>query len=159
MGSEMCIRDRWDYPRPPTLERVTETVRIQFDGRQIVESTNALRILETSHPPTIYIPPDDFVAGVLQSSAKQTFCEWKGVASYFDIVGEARQLQSAAWYYAKPHSRYAELANFVSVYPSQMDACYLNEELVQSQAGDFYGGWITKKIVGPFKGGAGTHGW
>ena len=149
----------WDYPRPPALEPVVERVRIEFGGQQIAESARALRILETSHPPTLYLPPDDFLAGVLQPTGKKTFCEWKGTASYFDVVCESRNLPAGAWYYTKPHPRYAELANYVSVYPGKMDACYLDEELVRAQAGDFYGGWITKKIVGPFKGGAGTHGW
>lgn len=149
----------WGYPRPPLLEPVSEHVRIVFGDRTIVESTQALRVLETSHPPTIYVPEADVVQGVLIAAMHRSFCEWKGVAHYYDVVADTCRVGQAAWYYPSPKAEYAKLTNHVSFYPSKMQACYLNDELVTSQPGDFYGGWITSKIVGPFKGGPGTSGW
>lgn len=149
----------WDYPRPPALETVGQCVRIVLGDRTIVESNDALRILETSHPPTIYVPITDVTLDVLVEASHQSFCEWKGVASYYDVVVETCRVGRAAWTYPSPRPKYSQLAQHVSFYPSLMQACYLDDELVTAQPGDFYGGWITSKIVGPFKGTPGTAGW
>lgn len=149
----------WDYPRPPALEPCARRVRIELGGRIIADSRAALRILETSHPPTIYIPPADLDGACFEPAFGRSFCEWKGDASYFDVVAGERRLQRAAWTYRAPDERYAELRDHVAVYPGRMDACWLDDELVRSQEGDFYGGWITDDIEGPFKGGPGSRGW
>ena len=145
----------WDYPRPPALVPCERRVRIEVDGGTIVDSTAALRVLETSHPPTIYVPPADVADGVLTPASGSSLCEWKGRAAYHDVCGRSR----AAWSYADPVARYAALRDHLCFYPSRMDACWLGDERVQSQEGDFYGGWITADLVGPFKGGPGTLGW
>ena len=145
----------WDYPRPPALVPCERRVRIEIDGRTIVDSTSALRVLETSHPPTIYVPPADIAEGVLTPASGSSLCEWKGRASYLDVCGRER----AAWTYRDPVPRYAALRDFACFYPSRMDACHLDDELVRAQDGDFYGGWITDDLVGPFKGAPGTLGW
>ena len=149
----------WDYPRPPALQEVAERVRIEFGDLEIASSTRALRVLETSHPPTIYIHPQDILPGVLIENDNRSFCEWKGMAHYYDVVTSAKRIGKAAWYYPKPSERYAKLANFVAFYPGLMTACFVGDERVQAQEGDFYGGWITSKIKGPFKGGPGTSRW
>jgi uncharacterized protein (DUF427 family) len=150
----------WDYPRPPALEPCARRVRIVLGGETIADSAAALRILETSHPPTIYVPAADFAAGALTPSpARGTICEWKGRAAYCDVSGGGRRAARAAWHYPDPVAAYAGLKGHVAVYPSRMDACYLDDERVAAQAGDFYGGWITAGLVGPFKGGPGTLGW
>lgn len=150
----------WDYPRPPALVPCERRVRIELGGELIVDSAAALRILETSHPPTIYVPPADIAAGVLRPSrTRSTWCEFKGVATYYDVVAGDRVAEAAAWTYLEPTPRYAALASHVSFYPSRMDRCLLDEERVLSQEGDFYGGWITSELRGPFKGGPGTLGW
>jgi len=149
----------WDYPRPPALEPCTRRVRIELGGRVIADSRDALRILETSHPPTIYVPPADIAADCLKPAGGRSFCEWKGVATYFDIVAGDRREPAAGWTYPDPVRSYAALRDHVAVYPGRMDACWLDDERVRSQDGDFYGGWITDDIVGPFKGAAGTSGW
>ncbi|GAC1613495.1 MAG: DUF427 domain-containing protein [Vulcanimicrobiaceae bacterium] len=149
----------WDYPRPPRLERVSATIRIEFDGREIARSTRAWRVLETSHPPVYYIPIADIEADVLSSADGESFCEWKGVAHYYDLISGTRRSPQAAWAYAHPATAFAPIANHLAFYASRVDACYVNETRVQAQPGDFYGGWITPEIVGPFKGGAGTRGW
>ncbi len=149
----------WNYPRPPALVPCERRVRIVFAGVTLADSRNALRVLETSHPPTIYVPPADVRAEHLEPSAQRTFCEWKGTASYYDVVVGERRAAAAAWTYPDPVPAFAALRDHIAVYPGRMDACYLDDELVQAQPGDFYGGWITSDIEGPFKGAPGTHGW
>ena len=149
----------WDYPRPPALEPVAERVRVVFNGVTVADTTSALRILETSHPPTYYIPPEDVATEYLLPSLRSTGCEFKGRAVYYSIEVDGRREEDAAWAYPRPTARYAELKDHVAFYPSRMDACWVGEERVREQEGDFYGGWITSRVVGPFKGGAGTWGW
>lgn len=149
----------WDYPRPPRVEPSAKRVRVYYNGQLIADSTHAKRILETSHPPVYYIPPEDITPGVLQNAALRTYCEFKGAANYYDIVVGDKKCQNAAWYYPTPTPTYGSIANHVAFYPSKMDECYVDDERVQPQEGDFYGGWITSDIVGPFKGGPGTWGW
>jgi len=135
-------------------------VRIVLGGTTIADSAHALRVLETSHPPTIYVPPADIAPGALRKAAGSSLCEWKGRASYYDVVGgDGTVAERAAWTYHDPVPAYAALRDHVAFYPGRMDTAHLDEEPVQSQPGDFYGGWITSDIEGPFKGGAGTHGW
>jgi len=149
----------WDYPRPPAIEPCIRRVRVELGGVTIADSTRALRVLETSHPPTIYIPRSDFAEGSLEPVAGSSFCEWKGSAAYHDVIGGGRRADRAAWYYPTPVARCVALKDHVSVYPGRMDACHLDDERVGSQAGDFYGGWITADLEGPFKGAPGTLGW
>ena len=149
----------WDYPRPPAVTPCERTVRIELGGVVIAESGRALRVLETSHPPTLYLPLDDVAAGVLAPAAGSSFCEFKGRAVYFDVAAGGRVAERAAWHYPEPDPAYAALLGHVSFYPGRMDACWLGEERVRAQAGDFYGGWITADLAGPFKGPPGTRGW
>jgi len=149
----------WDYPRPPRVEPVHGHVTVELGGRVIAETTRAFRVLETSHPPAIYVPPEDFVPGSLVPTEGSSFCEFKGRAAYYDIVGAEATAPRAGWYYPEPSPGFGSIAGFVSVYPGRMDRCTIDGEVVQAQEGDFYGGWITANIVGPFKGAAGTWGW
>ena len=150
----------WDYPRPPRVEAERRPARIVLGGTTIAESTQALRVLETSHPPGIYVPPEDFLAGVLQPNDRRTVCEWKGIAAYWDMEVQGRPLvRAAAWSYPDPRPGFGQIAGYVSVYPGRVDACFLGDERVEAQEGDFYGGWVTSEIVGPMKGAPGTWGW
>lgn len=149
----------WDYPRPPRLEQTERRVQVIFQGITIADTKQAARVLETSHPPVYYIPPDDIALQYLSSADGHSWCEWKGQAHYYAVTVNGQQMQNAAWYYPQPTPAFASIANYVAFYPSKMDACYVAGELVQAQSGDFYGGWITSEIVGPFKGGVGTWGW
>lgn len=149
----------WDYPRPPRLEPVAGHIVVVLAGEVVADTHRALRVLETSHPPTYYIPPQDVRAGCLVASSERTFCEFKGVASYWSLHVGDRLSALAAWSYAKPSDTYQALKDHISFYPSRVDACYVDGEQVQAQSGDFYGGWITSRVVGPFKGGPGTQGW
>jgi uncharacterized protein (DUF427 family) len=150
----------WDYPRPPKLEATNKELIIEFDGIRMAATNAAFRVLETSHPPVYYIPQQDIQMDYLrQSDGRSSFCEFKGAAVYWDIVTPNKQSLKAAWSYPTPTPRFQPLANHLAFYASRVDACYVDGELVQSQEGDFYGGWITEAIVGPFKGGEGTWGW
>lgn len=149
----------WDYPRPPRTEDVKELVEIHFGGEKIAETTRAKRVLETSHPPVYYVPPEDLRTEFLRPAGGGSWCEWKGRASYYDVAVGDRVAERAAWYYPDPTPPFRGLEDYVAFYPSKMDACYVGGERVRAQEGDFYGGWVTSRIVGPFKGGPGTWGW
>lgn len=149
----------WDYPRPPAIEPFEGRLVIVLHGEVILDTSSSFRILETSHPPSYYIPVGEFKASTLRPSRGTSFCEWKGMAEYYDFSVGERAVPRCAWGYAHPKPRYAAIADHLSVYAHMMDACYVNGEVVTPQEGDFYGGWITSAIVGPFKGGRGTWGW
>lgn len=150
----------WDYPRPPRLESTTKHLKVFFKGCIIAETNRAYRVLETSHPPVYYFPPEDINMDFLQKRPGQrTFCEFKGAAEYWNVIIDKGEIISAAWSYPDPNARFLDVKDYLAFYASKVDACYVNDELVQTQEGDFYGGWITADIVGPFKGGAGTWGW
>jgi uncharacterized protein (DUF427 family) len=151
----------WDYPRPPRLEDSSKHIQVIYNSVVIADTHRAKRILETSHPPVYYIPPEDVkLEQYFKPTRRSTFCEWKGAASYYSItVGNKTAAAEAAWYYRRPTHPYEAIANYIAIYPGKMDACYIDGEKVQAQGGDFYGGWITSEIVGPFKGGTGTFGW
>jgi len=146
----------WDYPRPPAVARCDRRVRVEVDGDVVADSTAALRVLETSHPPTIYVPPQDVRSELLAiSSARPTWCEFKGRARYVD---RGTRL-AIGWTYADPSSGYEALRDHIAFYPGRVDAAWLDDERVTAQPGDFYGGWITADLVGPFKGPPGTRDW
>jgi len=149
----------WDFPRPPRIEPVAPRVRVEYGGRVIAETTAALRVCETSSPPTYYIPPADIAPGSLEPSERASFCEWKGVASYWTVTAGGRRAKDAAWSYRAPDPGYETLKNYVAFYPRRMDACWVGDHRVEPQPGFYYGGWITPEIVGPFKGAPGTEGW
>jgi uncharacterized protein (DUF427 family) len=150
----------WDYPRPPAVVPCTRRVRIELAGELLADSTRALRVLETSHPPTIYIPPTDVREGLLaESGARSTWCEFKGAARYLDAVVGDRRVNAVGWSYPDPAPGYEALRDHVAFYPGRVDAAWLDDERVQAQQGDFYGGWITAELIGPFKGPPGTLAW
>ena len=149
----------WDYPRPPRLEDSEKRIKVVFGGVTLAYTTRAKRVLETSHPPVYYIPPEDIRMEHLSPAGGASFCEWKGAARYYDIEADGREERRAAWSYPNPFPAYASLKDYVAFYPSLMDACWVDGEKVRAQEGDFYGGWITSEVVGPFKGGPGTLGW
>ena len=152
-------RSVWDFPRPPAVEQWGEHVVLTLGGVEVAETTEAWCILETSHPPTYYLPRASFAPGALVEAGGSSFCEWKGLASYVDVVGGDVVASRAGWYYPTPDPAYAVLADHVAVYAGAMDSCTVDGELVQPQEGGFYGGWITSKVTGPFKGAPGTLGW
>jgi uncharacterized protein (DUF427 family) len=149
----------WDYPRPPRLEPTARRLRVVFGGVLIAETRKGFRLLETSHPPTYYIPSADILMQYLLPTPGGSVCEFKGQASYYTVALGDRRTEGAAWTYLDPTPAYAPIVGAVAFYAGRMDACYVDDERVIPQPGDFYGGWITRDLVGPFKGSPGTWGW
>ncbi len=148
-----------EFPRPPGMEPEWRRIRIVLGGETVADTTASFRILETTHPPTYYLPMTAFRPGALLPRPRGSVCEWKGAASYFSVRGGARLETDAAWGYADPTPPYAALRHHVAVYAGRMDACFIDDEQVVAQPGSFYGGWITCDLVGPFKGSPGTEFW
>jgi len=149
----------WDYPRPPRIEPSERRVRVIVDGTVIADSRRAVRVLETSHPPAWYLPPEDVRTDLLRPTSRRTACEFKGEAGYFSIDAGGLERGEAAWAYARPLPGYEAIAGYISFYPGRVDEAWVDDHRVMPQAGDFYGGWITPDVTGPFKGGPGTRGW
>ncbi|MCO5186530.1 MAG: DUF427 domain-containing protein [Anaerolineae bacterium] len=149
----------WDYPRPPVIVPVTERVRIEYGGIVLADTVQALRVLETASPPTVYLPPQDIRMDWLEPANGSSYCEWKGRAQYWTVrVGDQIAVR-AAWSYPQPNSAFNAIRDYMAFYAGKMDACFVGEMRVKPQAGDFYGGWMTPNIVGPCKGEPGTSGW
>ena len=159
MASSRPVENVWDYPRPPSIEPSDEHLVVTLGGVTIADTTASYRICETSHPPTYYLPVGSFAPGVLRPIDGSTWCEWKGAASYFDVVTDRRTIPAGAWTYEAPNDGYRDLVGHVAIYPGKVDSCSVDGEQVQAQEGDFYGGWITSRVTGPFKGAPGTLGW
>ena len=149
----------WDYPRPPRLERQSAVLEVELGGVVVASTTAGWRVLETSHPPTYYLPAVAFLPGALRVTEGSSFCEWKGAASYFDLVSGERVAPRAAWTYRDPSPGFTEIAGAVAVMAALVDRCTVNGEEVVPQPGGFYGGWITSWVAGPFKGVPGSMGW
>lgn len=149
----------WDYPRPPRAEATLKRLQVVFNGIILADTRRAVRVLETSHPPVYYLPPADIQMQYLALTTGRSLCEWKGQAWYYTVtVGDVREL-NAAWTYPEPVAAFASIRDYVAFYAQRMDACFVDGERVTPQPGEFYGGWITRDIVGPFKGEPGTRGW
>ncbi len=149
----------WDYPRPPRVEDSGRRVRVVVGGATVVDTRRSKRVLETSSPPVYYVPMSGVDMAYLRPATGTTFCEWKGTAAYFDVVVGERASRRAAWAYPEPSPGYEALRGHVAFYPGRVDACYVDDERVRPQPGQYYGGWVTDEIVGPFKGEPGTEGW
>ena len=149
----------WDYPRPPILEKVSEHLNVVHQEKVIASTNNGYRVLETSHPPVYYIPAEDVKMELLYPSSLSTYCEFKGRGGYYHLDINGNRIDNVAWYYQNPTPRFAAIKNYLAFYANKVEECYVGEERVDPQAGNFYGGWITSKVTGPFKGEPGTWGW
>lgn len=124
----------------------------------MADTTRALRVLETHHAPTYYLPPDDITAQ-LRSATGASFCEWKGNARYFDVIVDGATALRAAWAYDRPTSAFVALAGYVAFYAGQMDEVWVGDLRATPQPGGFYGGWVTANLDGWIKGTPGTNHW
>ena len=149
----------WDYPRPPRCEPTDARIVVVLAGETIAQTRDAHRVLETSHPPGYYIPRADVAPGALERSGRSSWCEFKGRATYWNVRAAGRTEPDAAWSYEDPTPPFAAIRGHVAFYPGKMDACFVDGERVTPQPGGFYGGWITSRVRGPFKGAPGTQGW
>ena len=149
----------WDYPRPPRVESVAERLRVVVGGEVLAETTRALRVLETAGAPVYYLPREDIRMERLVASPHASFCEWKGGASYLTYEHAGRHIENVGWTYLDPSAGYREIAGHVAFYAGRVDEAWVGDERATPQPGHFYGGWVTSRVVGPFKGEPGSAGW
>ena len=149
----------WAYPRPAIAQPTSRQVRVEHRGVVVAATRRAVRTLETSHPPTYYVPYEDVAAGLLHPTRRRSLCEWKGQATYFDVRVGGDVLAEAAWSYPTPTPEFESLRGHLAFYAERFDACFVDDERVTPQPGDFYGGWITSREAGPFKGVPGSRFW
>jgi len=157
--SALPVENVQDYPRPPALQSVSAALRVVVGGVPIAETQAGLRVLETHHAPTYYLPPADVLTTALVASVRETFCEWKGQAIYWDIVLNGRRVRNAAWSYPAPTARFAALKDHLAFYATSVDEAWVGDIRVVPQPGDFYGGWVTPNLTGRIKGAVGTMHW
>ena len=146
------------YPRPPALEPVPQRLRVELGGAIVAETVAALRVLETHHAPTYYFPPSDIEADLTPAPGR-SFCEWKGRAAYWSVTSGGLTAKASAWSYPGTTAAFAALTDYVAFYPGHMGACWVADERVTPQPGDFYGGWVTPNLTGIVKGDAATRHW
>ena len=149
----------WSYPRPAIAAPSDAHIKIEYGGTVVADTRASIRTLETSHPPSYYIPPADIAPGVLQPAQGTSFCEWKGVAVYWDVAIDGVILPRVGWSYPDPSHSFRAIRDYVAFYAGPFDRCSVNGETVTPQPGGFYGGWITDALAGPFKGVPGSFGW
>lgn len=149
----------WHYPRPAIAAPSGRHVRIEHRGHVIADSRDAVRTLETSHPPSWYLPPADILMSSLRRSTRRSLCEWKGEAVYYDLAIDGAVLRDVAWSYPTPTPGFADLRDHIAFYAAPLDGCFVDGECVVPQPGGFYGGWITSDLAGPFKGVPGSRFW
>jgi uncharacterized protein (DUF427 family) len=148
----------WSYPRPPEIRPENRAVTVTAHGHRIAFSQRAIRVCETAGAPVVYIPAEDVESESLRPAAGRTLCEYKGLASYFDVAVGSLLIERAAWTYPQPTAAFAQLRDRISFYPALVE-CRLGDERVRPQPGRFYGGWVTAEIAGPLKGAPGSEGW
>ncbi len=153
------IESVWDYPRPPRVEPFRGHIQVIFNNEVIADTSRAMRVLETSHPPVYYIPPADIHMSLLSAARGSSFCEWKGTADYFDVCAGGSTAPRSAWCYRSPSEAFSAISEHVAFFAELMGACLVNGEQARPQPGGFYGGWITSHVTGPFKGQPGSMGW
>jgi len=147
----------WDFPRPPALVPDPKTVLVKYHDHTLALSQKALAVRETASPPTFYVPPEDVTQELfIRMEGKASLCEWKGTSTYWAL--REQQNKAVAWSYTHPFSPFEPLTDYWAFYPQHLE-CYLGGERVTPQPGGFYAGWITKELVGPFKGEPGTGHW
>lgn len=148
----------WDYPRPPALMPDHRRVIVCMQGKVLADSSSSFRIVETASPPTFYLPPGDVDVSRLIPMDLSSVCEWKGNAQYWAMKGAKKKREPVAWVYPQPYPEFESIAGYFSFYSGLLE-CYVDQECVQPQPGGLYGGWVTKEIIGPFKGPPGTEEW
>lgn len=149
----------WDYPRPAICEPTSRRIQIIHNGVMLADSSAAWRTLETSHPPTYYLPPGDIAMQHLAANTRRSLCEWKGQAHYWDVAIGGDHFSSTAWSYPSPTHAFQAIAGFIAFYPYPFSQCLVDGERITPQPGGFYGGWISQYEAGPFKGGPGSRFW
>jgi uncharacterized protein (DUF427 family) len=159
MTSALPPESVWDYPRPPRLEATPLRIEIYTHGVCLACTERAYRVLETSHPPVYYLPPQDVQMQYLRPNPRRSVCEWKGQAHYYDLVVGSEVVPAVAWSYPQPTAAFAPIRDYLAFYAGKLQRCLVAGEVVTPQPGGFYGGWITANLLGPFKGEPGSWAW
>ena len=141
----------WDYPSRAVCQPFAGELQIVVNSIALAKTTRGFRVLEREHPPTYYFPLQDIQMQYLRLNARNSECEWKGQAIYFDWVLRDAKIRDIGWCYPNPNAKFTDIQDYISFYPAKADACFVDGEQVTAQAGDFYGGWITSNLEGPFK--------
>ena len=141
----------WEYPRTPIIRSANRHIQVIHDNTNIADTTRALKVCENGHPPSYYLPPEDVRMELLVPCERKTFCEWKGIATYFDVVVAGHKLAEAAWSYPEPRRGFESIRDFVAFYPRLFDTCMVDGEEARPEPRPFYGGWITSDLEGPFR--------
>ena len=153
------VESVWDFPRPPVVERVEWRIRVVHRDAVIVDAPHAMRVLETSQAPAYYVASEFVDARFLVAVSRRSMCEWKGSASYADVVVGSARAAEACWTYREPTPRFEPIRDHWAFYAQTLDECWVDDERVDPNEGSFYGGWITGNVTGPYKGAAGTMFW
>ena len=149
----------WDYPRPAIWELYSGKLEVIINNKVLAKTISGIRVIETSHPPTYYFSPNDVNTSILKKNNYHTNCEWKGIANYFDCFINNKIISNIGWFYPNPNPNFLNIRNYIGFYSSKVDICIVNGECAIKQEGDFFGGWITSNLIGPFKGGISTSKW
>jgi uncharacterized protein (DUF427 family) len=149
----------WSYPRPPRAEPTSRHIRITHGGMVLAETSSSIRTLETSHPPSYYIPQADIAMSLLTATDRTSFCEWKGHAVYWTVAIAGSVFRDVGWSYPEPTRGFSVLRDHIAFYAAPFDRCLVDNVDVVPQPGAFYGGWITPDLAGPFKGVPGSSFW
>lgn len=160
MSSTTKLNPR-NFPRPPSCDQTPRHLQVIWDGQVIADTKEAYWALETFHPPTYYFPPSS-IKVPLSTTSRSSWCEWKGKATYYEVTNPSKPsdvVKNRIWSYDSPTPGFKSIKGYLSFYAGPWD-CYVDGEKVQSQPGDFYGGWTTSDIDTTYvKGGPGTLGW
>ena len=159
MTTEPATESVWDYPRPPRIEAVPDRIHVVVDRVTVADTLRAMRVLETSHPPVYYVPRDDVRMDLMSAGHGRSVCEWKGNATYHTLTVGTRRIEDVAWSYEEPLPAFESIRGYFAFYPGRVDEAWVGDERATAQEGGFYGGWITSRIRGPFKGAPDTLGW
>jgi uncharacterized protein (DUF427 family) len=152
----------WDYPRPPEIRPAEARIRAYLGDILVMESNCALRIVEIAGAPVYYAPSEDWREDVLVTNGEFSICEWKGVATQYDVVAGGLKAKWGAFSYDNPltdlNRGFEQLAGWIAPHPAQL-TCFLGDERAKPQLGGLYAGWVTSRVVGPIKGGSDTAHW
>ena len=112
------------------IRRTSRHLVVRAGDRVIADTTRPLVLYESGFAPRWYVPRSDVILDALTAVELQTFCPYKGIASYYDI-GETRH---AAWSYRAPFDDMAAIGDLVSFEPDRVDIT-LDGERLEPQPG------------------------
>lgn len=116
---------------PIVIEPSASRIRVTAAGRVIADTRAALTLRESDYPAVQYVPRADVNMSFLVRTDNQTYCPYKGEASYYSIVGEDQRRANAVWTYEAPYDAVKSIRGYLAFYPDRVDAI---EELPRDSA-------------------------